>query len=370
MCLCFPPEAEEGYPDQWQHLNARDVGVRIWRILKHRAVHWPRELYGHFFTEDVFVILHTTAPKGVPMWNIYVWTGQAASEADYGAGLYKAGELDERMGHEAVVHREVEGHESSLFKNYFKPITYWKQSSRESFWSVQHTPMASYTARLLRFYRPDAAFDRYVAKEVEPDHRILDPSYIFFLDLGRSIIQRNGALVTKRDILQGIRYVQDLKADRASKPSVEVLTESDGHDGSHQFYTYLTRRSTMMANDVDYHVTENTLNDANDVTDSEPKLIRVTTEDGRNHFAEEKSGRVTLAHFEQHMTCIYDNARECFVWVSERAAVEEKRLGLEYAHEYLKSKARPWLPVTVMRQNQPNEAFQRALADNNMYFSY
>ena len=46
------------------------------------------------------------------------------TKADYGAGLYKAGELDERMGHEAVVHREVEGHESSLFKNYFKPITY------------------------------------------------------------------------------------------------------------------------------------------------------------------------------------------------------------------------------------------------------
>ena len=30
----------------------------------------------------------------------------------------------------------------------------------------------------------------------------------------------------------------------------------------------------IMANDVDYHVTENNLNDANDVTDSEPKLIR------------------------------------------------------------------------------------------------
>ena len=43
---------------------------------------------------------------------------------------------------------------------------YWKQSSRESFWSIQHTPMTTYTARLLRFYRPDAASDRYVAKEV------------------------------------------------------------------------------------------------------------------------------------------------------------------------------------------------------------
>ncbi|KAI0221919.1 hypothetical protein LSAT2_026850 [Lamellibrachia satsuma] len=100
----------------------------------------------------------------------------------------------------------------------------------------------------------------------------------------------------------------------------------------HRFYTYLTRRSMVMANDVDYHVTENNLNDANDVTDSEPKLIRVTTEGGRNHFAEEKTGRITMAHFEQHMTCIYDNARECFVWVSQRAATEEKRLGLEYAH--------------------------------------
>jgi len=45
-------------------------------------------------------------------------------------------------------------------------------------------------------------------------------------------------------------------------------------------------------------------------------------------------------------------------------------LSLGVFQEYLKSKARPWLPVTVMRQNQPNEAFQRALADNNMYFSY
>ena len=45
-------------------------------------------------------------------------------QADYGAGLYKAGELDERMGYEAIVHREIEGHESTLFKNYFNVITY------------------------------------------------------------------------------------------------------------------------------------------------------------------------------------------------------------------------------------------------------
>ena len=36
VCLFSIAEADDGYPDQWQHLNAREVGVRIWRILVRR----------------------------------------------------------------------------------------------------------------------------------------------------------------------------------------------------------------------------------------------------------------------------------------------------------------------------------------------
>ena len=42
----------------------------------------------------------------------------------------------------------------------------------------------------------------HVRLQVEANHRTLDPSFIFIMDLGHSIIQRNGILVTKKDVLK------------------------------------------------------------------------------------------------------------------------------------------------------------------------
>lgn len=42
---------------------------------------------------------------------------------EYGTAAYKTVELDTFLNDAPIQHREVEGHESELFKSYFKTIT-------------------------------------------------------------------------------------------------------------------------------------------------------------------------------------------------------------------------------------------------------
>ena len=41
------------------------VGLQIWRIVKFKVTHWPKEDYGKFYDGDSYIILHTyKKPEG------------------------------------------------------------------------------------------------------------------------------------------------------------------------------------------------------------------------------------------------------------------------------------------------------------------
>lgn len=52
--------------------------------------------------------------------HIHFWLGSELSRDDCNIALMKATELDEVLGGRTVLHRELEGHESSRFLSYFK----------------------------------------------------------------------------------------------------------------------------------------------------------------------------------------------------------------------------------------------------------
>lgn len=62
--------------------------------------------------------------------HVHVWVGAAAGPDESGAAAYKAGELDEVLGGRCVLHRELQGHESTRFQTYFKHtgLRYYKVS--------------------------------------------------------------------------------------------------------------------------------------------------------------------------------------------------------------------------------------------------
>ena len=79
-------------------------------------------------------------------WDVHFWIGKYSTQDEYGTAAYKTVELDHFVRHRtdlhinlryfisvslqlndaAVQHREVQGHESRLFKSYFSRIVLWK----------------------------------------------------------------------------------------------------------------------------------------------------------------------------------------------------------------------------------------------------
>lgn len=53
------------------------------------------------------------------MFDVHFWIGKYSTADEYGTAAYKTVELDTLLDDKPIQHREVQGHESELFKSYF-----------------------------------------------------------------------------------------------------------------------------------------------------------------------------------------------------------------------------------------------------------
>ena len=102
----------------------QSVGMQIWRIVKFKVTHWPKEDYGKFFNGDSYILLNTYKEKDSDalLYDVHFWIGQYSTQDEYGTAAYKTVELDTLLDDKPVQHREVMNHESEMFKSYFKSI--------------------------------------------------------------------------------------------------------------------------------------------------------------------------------------------------------------------------------------------------------
>ncbi|XP_033746053.1 gelsolin-like protein 2 isoform X2 [Pecten maximus] len=324
----------------------QEPGIQIWRIVKFKVTHWPKEQYGEFYNGDSYIVLKTTDDPGSGELALHVhfWIGKNSSQDEYGTAAYKTVELDTLLDDRAIQHREVQGHESSLFKSYFDTITILEGGADTGF---RHVKPEEYKPRLLHF---SGARRNIEVVEIPLSRNSINSGDVYILDLGRDIYQWNGKDSSKDERFQAMSFLSNLKIER--KATSEVLEEEMLYP-EHKFYASLTEE-VEPEDDSDDEEGE----DSGD----EKRLFQVSDSSGKIAMKQLKTGDVSWDDFQDQDVFLYHHGSlGVFVWVGKGASTTEKKNGMPYAHNFLQKQKKCYLPITVVRQGQDSADFQLAM---------
>ncbi|XP_063437789.1 gelsolin-like protein 2 [Mytilus trossulus] len=328
----------------WKNAG-RKLGIQIWRIVKFKVEDWPREEYGKFYNGDSYIILNTYKEEdGEELcFDVHFWIGQYSTQDEYGTAAYKTVELDTFLNDAPIQHREVQGHESELFKSYFDNITILKGGADTGF---RHVKPEEYTPRLFHFCGTRKHVE---VREVPRNKDLLDSGDVYILDLGLQIYQWNGSGSNKDERMKAMQYCIKLKDERNGKASSEVLDEGST-DKDHEFYKALNE--------------ENVPDEAKKykAADSQKELFRLSDASGSMKFSLAKKGQVSKTDLDSKDVFILDSKTSLHVWVGKDTSVNERKNAMSYAHKYLQSTDHPFVSVSCLAEGMKSKAFELALA--------
>lgn len=152
-------------------------------------------------------------------YDVHFWIGEHSTADEYGTAAYKTVELDTLLDDVPVQHREVQGHESALFKSYFPEITYMSGGCPSGFNKV-HT--REYTPRLFHFRGERRNI---IVREVPMSRKALDETDVYILDLGERAYQWNSRGCNKDERFKAAQYLQKLSGERFGRLETEVIDQ-------------------------------------------------------------------------------------------------------------------------------------------------
>lgn len=334
-------EAAECEP-AWQG-SGQKVGLQIWRIVKFKVENWPKEDYGKFYNGDSYIILNTYKEPDTNelKYDVHFWIGKYSTQDEYGTAAYKTVELDAFHDDKPVQHREVESHESNLFKSYFDSITIMNGGAETGF---RHVTPEEYQPRLLHFRKEGRTV---TLKEVERCKDLLNEDDVYILDSGSEIYQWNGRACSKDEKFKAVQHLQQMKSERSGRCRTETLDQDDISE-RHKFYDCLDEEQDQNEEQDD---------------DSDTKLFRVSDEDGSLDMDLVKEHKVDAADLDSKDVFVCDFKSDVFVWVGQKASHAECHNAMGYAHNYLKGTGHPYAHVAVVRQGAEPHYFKRLVAN-------
>lgn len=332
-------------------------GLEIWRVENRRTKddkpnfgikRWPKEDYGSFYSGDSYLVLNTYRCKDENGketdklgWDVHFWLGKDSSQDEIGVAAYKAVELDDLLDDGPVQHREVQGHESSLFQTYFKGIQYMEGGIASGFRAVKPE---EYKPRLFQVRRTRKAVR---AWEVPVKANSLNKGDVFILDAGLSIYTYIGELSNAFEKMKGGALAHNLVAARQGKSKAK--TELDD-----EFWKILGG-SLKDVKEAHEHADD----EADKAIEADKlKLFRISDSSGSITFKKEAEGKLNASQLDSNDAFVVDANIELFVWVGKGASASEKSQSMKLAMDYLKTAGKPpTVPVTRIVEGQVHHVF-------------
>lgn len=344
----------------WKNAGKK-VGLQIWRINKFKVEAWPPEQYGEFFDGDSYIILNTykDPESDKLLYDVHFWIGEHSTQDEYGTAAYKTVELDTLLDDVPVQHREVQRHESGMFRKYFKTVVYLKGGADTGF---KHVEPKAYKPRLIKVTSQGRCIE---AKQVKVKRSQITSDDCYVLDDGAVFYQFRGCTANFRENYSAQQILQKMKSSRPDS-AVEMVDEEEGGELLEKFFEAVERADQATDDDDDDEMTQQMEEQERQQNENRPsRLLRLSDAGGCLSFKAVKEGGISKSDFNSNDVFILDTAKSgVFVWNGRRASENEKAKGLEYAHNYLKGTCYPWSPVTVLLETQEknNPDFRAAIA--------
>ncbi|XP_074836545.1 advillin isoform X2 [Carettochelys insculpta] len=310
-------------------------GIVIWRVEKMDLVQVPPKFHGSFYEGDCYVLLSTRRAGSGLAYDIHYWVGQSSSQDEQGCAAIYTTQLDNYLGGSPVQHREVQGHESDLFKGYFKQGIIYKKGGTASRMTHVETNVCN-IKRLLRV----KGRRNVTATEVELSWDSFNLGDVFLLDLGKLILQWNGPESNTRERLKAMLLAKDIRdRERGGRAEVRVV-EGDKEAASPEVTTVLQSvlgdrprqiRPGTPDEVVDRHQKANVL------------LYRVSDAGGKMQVFEEAT-RPLVQDMLSHDDCyiLDQGGTKIYVWKGKGATKAEKQTAMAKALEFINMKGYPY----------------------------
>lgn len=346
--------AAEGEP-QWTGLG-EDTGVKVWRIEQFRVVPWPENQFGSFHTGDSYVVLNSYQKEGSDaiFHDIHIWIGKESSQDEYGTAAYKMVEADESLGGAAIQHREVQGHESSLFRSYFSsPLKYLEGGTTTGFHHVEATVDAPHLYRV-----KGTAHGGMSLQQLPLTKLSLNKGDSFILFANKSTVWVwHGETANPNEKAKANALAENM----CTEGTVTVLDQGEGNDdvdgGNEAFWNFLGDGEVAEADDADATVEEFTpllfkLGGAGEapvqVAQGEPVPVRFR----------QSSPKIPRSALDVSDIFLLDSGWELFVWMGPESDRSEKLSAISCADVYCQKDRRTAdLPLTLIKAGYETSTF-------------
>jgi len=315
----------------------KQKGLEIWRIENMKVVAVPKEKYGSFHSGDSYIVLNTKQIN--KEWDIHFWLGKDSSADEMGACAYKTFELDEYLGGGPVQYREVQGHESSQFLSLFKGGVQYLEGGVES--GFKKVDRDHFDARLLH-----CKGARHVrVHQVPLTAASLNEGDVFILDLGRKIIQWNGADSSRKEKMRGMDVSRKIKdEERGGKATFSLIDPKEAPvDPAEEklFWDTLGGKKPIKS-------AKEGGSDEQFEEKSAYILFRVSDASGKLEITEVgRSPNLNKDLLDTNDCFILDAGSEIYIWIGKGATKQERKESMITAQNFLTTQKKPdWTPIS------------------------
>ncbi|KYQ91647.1 severin [Tieghemostelium lacteum] len=315
--------------EQWKTAG-KTPGLEIWRIENYKVVPWDKSQYGKFYDGDSYIILNTSDAS--PKHAIYFWLGQLTSTDESATAGFKATELDDFLGGDPIVGRQIQGHESDDFLALFPENTIFiLNGGVES--AFKHTQPEKYRPRLLHV----KGKKNVTVTEVPLTYRALNSGDVFILDAGLMIIVWTGSKSSPSEKAKACSLSNAIKSDRRGLPEVTVTAESDSPAQFFKLLGGIGPVSDAAAGGSDLE------NDRR----SRSVLCKLSDASGKLEFKEiARDKNIKRSLLDDNDVFIISTGFEIYIWVGNKASLSEKKKAFSFASEFIKTTGLPpYTPV-------------------------